>query len=96
LAIPHLEEPHTLVNLFTQMDSLLTAMLYLSFAIKKAPYMGVGRNLSYRKSLFLRVKGFASHLHILSGDDDLFVRDTANLRIRCHQYSSRCHDGNPI
>jgi poly-beta-1,6-N-acetyl-D-glucosamine synthase len=69
---------NTMVNLFTQMDSLLTAMLYLSFAIKKSPYMGVGRNLSYRKSLFLRVKGFASHLHILSGDDDLFVRDTAN------------------
>jgi hypothetical protein len=52
-------------------------MSYFSFAIDKNPYMGVGRNLSYRKSLFFRLKGFASHLHIAPGDDDLFIRDAA-------------------
>ena len=39
--------------------------------------MGVGRNLAYRKSLFFKVKGFASHQHIMAGDDDLFVNETA-------------------
>jgi hypothetical protein len=40
--------------------------------------MGVGRNLAYRKSLFYKVKGFASHYHIPSGDDDLFVNEAAS------------------
>src|SRR3546814_7845949 len=42
------------------------------------PYMGVGRNLSYKRSLFFRHKGFASHLHLRSGDDDLFVNRAAS------------------
>jgi hypothetical protein len=41
------------------------------------PYMGVGRNLSYKKSLFFKGKGFASHMHIPSGDDDLFVNQNS-------------------
>jgi hypothetical protein len=40
--------------------------------------MGVGRNLAYRKSLFFKNKGFASHYHIESGDDDLFISQAAN------------------
>jgi hypothetical protein len=60
------------------MDNLWTAILYFSYAVRNKAYMGVGRNMSYKKSLFLKVKGFASHLHVLSGDDDLFVRDAAN------------------
>jgi len=39
--------------------------------------MGVGRNLCYKRTLFFKNKGFASHYHILSGDDDLFVNETA-------------------
>jgi glycosyltransferase involved in cell wall biosynthesis len=68
----------TFVNLISQMDNLWTAILYFSYAVRNKAYMGVGRNMSYKKSLFLKVKGFASHLHVLSGDDDLFVRDAAN------------------
>ena len=37
------------------------------------PYMGVGRNLSYLKSVFYDNKGFIPHYRIRSGDDDLFV-----------------------
>lgn len=39
--------------------------------------MGVGRNLAYTKSTFLRNKGFASHIRSLGGDDDLFVQEAA-------------------
>lgn len=49
--------------------------------------MGVGRNLAYKKSLFFKNKGFASHMHIPSGDDDLFVNahaHAANTEIRLH------------
>lgn len=68
---------HAWTNLVAQMENLLTAVSYFGYAINKNPYMGVGRNLSYRKSLFFKVKGFASHHHIASGDDDLFVQDAA-------------------
>jgi hypothetical protein len=40
--------------------------------------MGVGRNLSYKRDLFFRMKGFSSHNHIPGGDDDLFVNMAAN------------------
>jgi hypothetical protein len=52
------------------------------------PYMGVGRNLAYKKSLFFKNKGFAAHMHIPSGDDDLFVNANAtknNTAIRINK-----------
>jgi len=66
-----------LINKWIRMDTVLNAIQYLSFALNKNPYMGVGRNLAYTKALFFRNKGFASHNHILSGDDDLFINQTA-------------------
>lgn len=62
-----------LLNTYIRYETLLTAGLYFSAAIRGRPYMGVGRNLAYRKSLFMRHKGFCGHLHVLGGDDDLFV-----------------------
>lgn len=67
-----------LLNKLIRFDTLYIAMQYLSLALAKKPYMGVGRNLSYRKSTFLRNKGFTSHYNIPSGDDDLFISQVAN------------------
>ncbi len=69
---PYIQKPGFL-NLFIRFESLLTALQYLSFAWMGNPYMGVGRNLAYRKSLFLEKKGFNNYLHVMGGDDDLFV-----------------------
>lgn len=66
------------LNHFIRFESLVTALQYLSFAIFRNPYMGVGRNLAYRKSLFLEKKGFNNFLHVTGGDDDLFVNLHAN------------------
>ncbi|HYG14694.1 MAG TPA: glycosyltransferase [Bacteroidia bacterium] len=66
-----------LLNYFIRFETFYTALQYLSFALAGKPYMGVGRNLSYKKSTFFAVKGFASHNHIISGDDDLFVNEVA-------------------
>jgi len=67
-----------LLNNLIRFDTLTIALQYFSFALKGFPYMGVGRNLAYRKSLFFKHKGFAGHYHIESGDDDLFVNKTAD------------------
>lgn len=62
----------------TAFDSLFTAMRYLGFALGGHPYMGIGRNLAYRKQLFYDQKGFSAHLNLRRGDDDLFVNQVAN------------------
>jgi biofilm PGA synthesis N-glycosyltransferase PgaC len=76
---PYHKKPGVL-NLFIRFETFQTALQYLSFALNRKAYMGVGRNLAYRKSLFFSVKGFASHNHIISGDDDLFVNETADQK----------------
>jgi len=65
------------LNKLIRFDSMFIAMQYFSFALAGIPYMGVGRNLAYRKSLFFKNKGFAGHLKLKSGDDDLFVNKVA-------------------
>lgn len=62
-----------LLNLFVRFETMMTGLLYLPKAIANKPYMGVGRNLAYRKSLFMKVKGFGQKLNVTGGDDDLFV-----------------------
>ncbi len=80
-----------LLNAYIRYDTLVIAMQYLSFALSGMPYMGVGRNLTYRKSLFFKNKGFASHYGILSGDDDLFVNETANKSNTAVEFHSDSH-----
>lgn len=67
-----------MLNKLIRFETFHTALQYLSFALAGMPYMGVGRNLSYKKKLFLQIKGFSSINHIASGDDDLFVNKVAN------------------
>lgn len=67
-----------LLNLLIRFDTMHIALQYFSFALAGFPYMGVGRNLAYRKSLFFKQKGFTSHYRIPSGDDDLFINKAAN------------------
>jgi len=66
-----------LLNKYIRYDSMTIAMQYLGMAIRGVPYMGVGRNLAYRRSVFFENKGYGAHNHIISGDDDLFVNTKA-------------------
>ncbi len=67
-----------LINNLIRFDTLFIAIQYLTFAAARKPYMGVGRNLAYKKSIFFKNKGFAKHHHLESGDDDLFISEVAN------------------
>lgn len=67
----------TLLNKWIQFETILTALFYFSFGLWKAPFMGVGRNLSYRKSFFMDAKAFKGIWQIEGGDDDLFVNQYA-------------------
>ena len=66
-----------LLNLLMRFDALQEGLLYLSSALAGKPYMGVGKNLSYRQRLFFRNKGFTSHYATDAGEDDVFIGQVA-------------------
>jgi glycosyltransferase involved in cell wall biosynthesis len=67
-----------LINKLIRFETFQTALQYFSYALAGMPYMGVGRNLSYKKEVFIRNKGFSSINQMPSGDDDLFINQVAN------------------
>lgn len=71
------EKGRGFLNKIIRFDTFMIGVQYLSQALRGRTYMGVGRNLAYDKELFFNVKGFASHMHVMSGDDDLFIQEVA-------------------
>ncbi len=68
---------HSFLNKLIRFETLLTATQYFSYTTIGLPYMGVGRNLAYKKELFLEANGLENHKHIKSGDDDLLINQIA-------------------
>lgn len=66
-----------ILNIFIRFEAIYTAIQYFSFALVQFPYMGVGRNLSYLRALYVQAGGFVAHHDLASGDDDLFINDIA-------------------
>ncbi len=69
-----------LLNKIIRWETLHTALQYFSYSRAGLTYMGVGRNLSYKKTVFFRHKGFSAHNHVASGDDDLFINMAATKK----------------
>ncbi len=67
-----------ILNKLIRFDTLMVAMQYMGYALAGMPYMGVGRNLAYHRSLFYNSGGFIKHYKLISGDDDLFINQVAN------------------
>ncbi len=65
------------INRLVRYDTLFNGLHYLGAALCGHPYMGVGRNLAYRKSLFFESGGFTRLMTNKAGDDDLFVNHVA-------------------
>ena len=80
IGYPAIENTGGLTNLLVRFNSVQRALMYLSAALAGHPYMGIGKNLSYRQQLFYRAKGFTSHYGMPEGDDDLFVSQMATRR----------------
>lgn len=66
-----------MLNKLIRFETFHSALQYLSYALAGQPYMGVGRNLSYKRDVFFRNKGFSSINQIPGGDDDLFINKVA-------------------
>ncbi|WP_439184120.1 glycosyltransferase [Carboxylicivirga taeanensis] len=72
------EKQKTLFNLFLRYETFFNAVQYMGFALRGKPFMAVGRNMAYTKSLFENNQVFKPYLNMASGDDDLFIRSCAN------------------
>ena len=67
------------LNKWIVFETCYTAIQYFSAAIWRIPYMGVGRNLLYHKSVFEKHKSVFDD-NLISGDDDLFINAAANSK----------------
>lgn len=65
------------LNRFVRYETMHTGFLYTAAALAGHPYMGVGRNLAYRKLFFLQQGGLRNHQQLVGGDDDLWVNHHA-------------------
>ena len=65
---------------FIQYDNLIHHLKFLSLAIGGNPFMGIGRNMAYRKELFFKNKGLSSVLGIDGGEDDLYINRISNKK----------------
>jgi len=68
---------NSFLNKLIRFETLLTATQYFAWTKLGKPYMGVGRNLAYKKDEFFKANGFVNHMKIRSGDDDLFINEAA-------------------
>ncbi len=84
-----------IINKIIRFDTAWIGVSYLSMALAKLPYMGVGRNIAYTKSVFNSVNGFKSHYSIPSGDDDLFIQEAAKRNNYTIQIDADSHCYSP-
>lgn len=80
LAYAPYEKRDGFLNKFIRFETVWTATQYMGFALAGEPYMGVGRNLIYKKNLYFKAGGFQKHEHIASGDDDLFINSVVSKK----------------
>lgn len=73
-------EKNVPMSQFIQYDNLIHCLKYLSMAIARKPFMGISRNLAYKKEFFFNEKGFSSILNIEGGEDDLFINKIAHKK----------------
>ena len=77
LGFSQYENRSGLLNAFIRFETLITGMLYTASANMGSPFMGVGRNMAYKKSIFIDNKGFSGYNDVIGGDDDLFINKHA-------------------
>lgn len=84
------EQQSSLLNYFIRFDTATIGMRYLCYAKAGTPYMGVGRNMAYKKKIFFENKGFGKYNHMKSGDDDLLVNKLARKNNTKIALSGKC------
>jgi len=99
LGIAPLEKRRDIVARYAHYESARTATLYCAAAGWNHPYMAVGRNWGFRKSLYVKSGGLEPLYTILGGDDDLLLQRFVNVGARvsvCKEIGSYCYSDSPV
>jgi len=80
-----------LTNLLVRYETFWNAVQYFGFALTVKPFMGVGRNLAYKKHIFQNSSQFKNNLTLASGDDDLLILEIANKKNTAICYTPGSH-----
>ncbi len=64
----------SLINLISCFENFRNSLLTFALTYIGLPYNAVARNLSWKKSSFLQIGGFANTTQTLSGDDDMMIQ----------------------
>ena len=79
LGYSHYQKGESSFNRFISYDNQLLHMRFMGLALRGKPYIGVGRNLAYKKELFYKDRrAFYNQLNLQRGEDYLFVNQYAN------------------
>lgn len=79
LGFNRLEIPDkTALGSFMRYDNLIHHLKFLSMTILHKPFMGIGRNMAYKKDLFFKHKGYFPILNREGGEDDLYINRIAS------------------
>lgn len=71
---------NSFLNKIIRFDAMLWASQYFAWAKLGRPFAGEGRNLAYKRDEFFRVNGFIDHMNIRTGEDTLFINQSANKK----------------
>ena len=93
LGVGHYYQSSKPFSRLIQYETLFTALQYLGMAHAGKPYMGVGRNLAYKRSVFN--EDLMKSEDIATGDDDLFLQKVMNtenteicINVKANTYSA--------
>jgi poly-beta-1,6-N-acetyl-D-glucosamine synthase len=78
LGVSPLTSSGTITSYLAAYESIYIAMQYLSYALFKKPYMGVGRNLLFNKESFIKASPYKDNMELASGDDDFIIQNISN------------------
>lgn len=67
------------LNKLARYENYMTALQSFGWALNGVPYMGIGRNMAFRKSVIKGFDGFQKHPTLPTGDDDLLVNAKAGF-----------------
>lgn len=70
------------VGFLSCFENIRSSILTFTAAITGIPYSAAARNFGFKKSSFVKIKGYSNTLETLSGDDDLLLREAVKLKMK--------------
>ncbi len=78
-----------LINKISCFENLRSSILTFGFAQLKLPYSAASRNFAFNKNKFYEIKGYQNTTDVISGDDDLLIREAYKNKLKIGVFVSK-------